>query len=97
MGAAFVSLKKEDDPYTVTLDRAIELYSEKKEKDANRLILDFGDIQILNGRWGPYISKGKENYKIPKGTDPKTLTLDEIENIITNSVDKPKKKFTKKK
>ena len=97
VGPTFVSLKKEDDPYTITLNRALELYELKMEADANRLIQDFGDIQVLNGRWGPYISKGKENYKIPKGTDAKTLTLDEIENIITNSVDKPKKKFPKKK
>ncbi len=97
VGSTFVSLKKEDDPYTITLDRAKELYSEKLEKDANRLILDFGEIQVLNGRWGPYISKGKENYKIPKNTDAKSLTLQEIEDIITNSADKPKRKFPKKK
>jgi DNA topoisomerase-1 len=84
-GSTFVSLKKEDDPYTVTLARAVELYQEKLESIANRTIQDFGDIQVLNGRFGAYIKKGSNNYKIPKGTDPRSISLDEINNIIENT------------
>ncbi|MCB9033169.1 MAG: type I DNA topoisomerase [Chitinophagales bacterium] len=94
-GSTFVSLKKEDDPYTVTLDRAIELYHEKLESIAKRTIHDFGDIQVLNGRWGAFIKKGKENYKIPKGTDAYKMTMEEVMNIIENSAVAPKAKAKK--
>jgi DNA topoisomerase-1 len=74
----FVSIKG-DDPYTITLERALELIAEKKIADANRLILDFPDagIQVLNGRYGPYITNKLKNAKIPKDKVPKELTLDE--------------------
>ena len=82
-GTKSVSLK-EDDPYTVTLERALEVIRLKKESDANRLILDFPDdgIQVLNGRYGPYITDKKKNAKIPKDRDPKTLTLEECKALI---------------
>jgi DNA topoisomerase-1 len=77
-GAKYVSLKPPDDPYTVTLERALEVIRLKKEADANRIILDFGvdNIQVLNGRYGPYITDGKRNARIPKDTDPKSVTLE---------------------
>ena len=81
----FVSLKKEDDPYKIELDRAIELIEEKREKDRNKYIKSFdedADVQILNGRWGPYIAYKKKNYKIPKGKDAKELTYKECMEII---------------
>ncbi len=83
----YVSLKKDDDPYTVTLERAEELIREKKEIDANRIIQDFTDegIQVLNGRYGPYITDGSRNGKIPKDRDPKTLTLDECKRILESA------------
>ena len=70
-GSKYVSLK-EDDPYTVTHERALEVIRLKQEADANRLILDFPDdgIQVLNGRYGPYITDKKKNAKIPKDRDP---------------------------
>jgi DNA topoisomerase-1 len=79
----FVSLK-EDDPYTITLERALEVVAEKKLADANRIIREFPeqDIQVLNGRYGPYITNGKKNAKIPKDRDPKSLTLAECEELI---------------
>ena len=82
-GTKSVSLK-EDDPYTVSLERALEVIRLKKESDANRLILDFPDhgIQVLNGRYGPYITDKKKNAKIPKDRDPKTLTLEECKALI---------------
>jgi len=63
----FVSLK-EDDPYTVTLERALEIVAEKKIADANKLVKAFEgtEVQILNGRWGAYITDGNKNAKIPK-------------------------------
>jgi DNA topoisomerase-1 len=84
----FVSLKKEDDPYTVELNRCIELIQLKRKADAEKLIKEFSEdkeIKILNGRWGPYISKGKLNFKIPKGADPKKLKYNEVCEIINAS------------
>jgi DNA topoisomerase-1 len=82
-GSKYVSLK-EDDPYDVSLERALEVIRLKKEADANRTITDFGvdGIQVLNGRYGPYVTDGKKNAKIPKDRDPKTLTLEECRVLI---------------
>jgi DNA topoisomerase-1 len=79
----FVSIK-DDDPYTVEMPRALELIQAKEELDANRIILDFPEagIQVLNGRYGPYITDRVKNAKIPKGREPKTLTLDECKELI---------------
>lgn len=77
----FTSLTKEDDPYTVTLERSIELILAKREKDANKLIKAFEEnelVKILNGRWGPYIAYGKLNLKIPKGTEATSLSYEDI-------------------
>ena len=76
----FTSLKPEDDPYTIELEKAIELIIQKRELQASRLIKAFpeqSEITIVNGRFGPYISFGKSNVKIPKGTDPASLTLEQ--------------------
>ncbi|MEO8019475.1 MAG: DNA topoisomerase I [Pseudomonadota bacterium] len=83
-GAKYVSLKPPDDPYTVTLERALEVIRLKKEADANRIIQDFGvdDIQVLNGRYGPYITDGKRNARIPKDTDPKAVTLELCRELL---------------
>jgi DNA topoisomerase-1 len=79
----FVSIKG-DDPYTIELERALQLIAEKKIADANRLILDFPDagIQVLNGRYGPYITNKLKNAKIPKDKVPKELTLEECQALI---------------
>ena len=79
----FYSLKKgKDDPYSITKERALEIIMEKKENDKRKVINDFGDIRILNGKYGPYISSNKNNYRIPKGTDPAKLTKEDCEKII---------------
>ena len=82
----FYSLVKGiDDPYTIVLERAIELIESKREKDKNKIINTFeheGTLQVLNGRWGPYISYNKENFKIPKGKEPKDLTLEDCLAVI---------------
>lgn len=82
----FASIPKEEDPYTITLERAIELIEAKQSSNQSRIIQNFESegIQVLNGRFGPYISYNKKNYKIPKDKDPKSLTLDEIIAIIGN-------------
>lgn len=85
---SFYSLGKADDPMTVTQDRAIEVILEKRDKDAKKLIKEFAEdaqMKILNGRWGPYIAVGKENYKIPKGTEPASLTFEQVKKIIEES------------
>ncbi len=84
----FVSLKKEDDPYTITHDRAIELIEEKRRVQAERIIKTFDadkEVQVLNGRWGPYIAVKDKNVKIPKDKDPKSLTLEEIYELAANA------------
>ncbi|HXR90809.1 MAG TPA: topoisomerase C-terminal repeat-containing protein, partial [Steroidobacteraceae bacterium] len=85
-GSKYVSLK-EDDPYTVTHERALEVIRAKIEADANRIINDFGTdgIQVLNGRYGPYVTDGKKNAKIPKGREPKSLTLEECRELIAQA------------
>jgi DNA topoisomerase-1 len=82
-GSKYASLK-EDDPYTVTLERAQEVIRLKKEADANRIIQDFPEagIQVLNGRYGPYITDKKKNAKIPKEREPKALTLEECQALL---------------
>ena len=101
-GKSFVSLKKEDDPMTVTMDRAIELIEEKKVSDANKMIKVFAenpDVQLLNGRYGAYLKIGKDNYKLPKGTEAEKLTLEECLKIAESqpSTSKGKKKVVAKK
>ncbi len=95
-GKTFVSLKADqgDDPMTVTLERAIELIEEKKKADANSKIAVFedGNVQVLIGRYGPYIKIGKKNFKIPKGTEPKELTLEDCHRIAEEQAAKKKKK-----
>jgi DNA topoisomerase-1 len=86
----YASLKKEDDPYTVTLERALAIIREKREIEANRIIKEFPEsgIQVLNGRYGPYITDGAKNGKIPKDRDPKSLTLDECKALIAAAPEK---------
>jgi DNA topoisomerase-1 len=80
----FVSLKPPDDPYTIELARALELIEQKKIADANKLIQDFGvdNIKVLNGRYGPYITDGKRNARIPKDSDPKAMTLELARELL---------------
>lgn len=85
-GRKFVSLG-DDDPFTVTLERALELIEEKKKADANRLIREFEDagIRILNGRYGPYITDGKKNARIPKDREPDSLSLEECREALAKA------------
>lgn len=95
----FTSMPKTDDPYSITFERAVELIVAKRESDANKLIKDFAgeEIQIVNGRFGPYIKAGKKNVKIPKGQEPLSLSLSECKKLIEEAPDKPSRFARKKK
>ena len=98
--SSFYSLAKTDDPLSVNEERAIEIILNKRKADAEKVISRFGgdpEIQVLNGRFGPYITKGKENFKIPKDMDAKLLTLAQCEAIIADEANKPKTVKKKKK
>jgi DNA topoisomerase-1 len=88
-GNKFVSLK-EDDPYTINLERALELISQKQQLDANRVIREFkdSDIRVLNGRYGPYVTNGAKNAKIPKDKEPAKLSLEDCRQLIAQAPDK---------
>ncbi len=101
----FVSINKEYqdkgiDPYNITFEQAMELVKAKKEFDANKYIKDFPgtDIEVLNGRWGPYITDGLKNAKIPKDKEPTSLTQKECEELLAAApFRRGKKKAAKKK
>ncbi|MDD2589264.1 MAG: type I DNA topoisomerase [Fermentimonas sp.] len=96
----FVSLPKDVDPLEIQLDEAVELIKEKEKKDKEKIIKVFEeepDMQVLNGRYGPYIKHQKSNYKIPKNTDPKELTLEDCKKIIEDSTADSKTKGSKTK
>jgi DNA topoisomerase-1 len=103
-GSKFVSLRDED-PHTVTLSRALELIAAKKQADLDRILLTFEgtDVQILKGRWGPFISDGKKNARMPKDREPDSMTLEECLAALEAAPDKrtrgkaAKKKTAKKK
>ncbi|ANO49890.1 DNA topoisomerase I [Woeseia oceani] len=97
-GDKFVSIKGDDDPYTIELPRALELIEEKKRIDAERLILDFEEegIQVLNGRYGPYITDKKKNARVPKDREPKTLTLDECKELLAAAPERGRRGKKKK-
>ena len=97
VGKLFVSIKPED-PHTITLEKARELYAAKLQAEAEKNIADFGDgVKILNGRFGPYITDGSKNAKIPKGTDPKTITHEKALELLSKTATKPTRKRTTKK
>ena len=82
-GSTYASLGKEDDPYTIELERAKTLMQEKLELLRNRVIQDFDNgIQVLNGRYGPYITDGDKNARIPKDKEPKALTEAECRELL---------------
>jgi DNA topoisomerase-1 len=97
--SSFVSLKKGvDDPYTVQLDRAIELIRERREKISNSLLKTFAEdpeIKIIEGRWGPYIAFKKQNFKLRKGIKVEEITYQFCKEQIEAELKKPKQKKTK--
>ncbi len=82
----FYSLKKGvDDPYSVTVERAAAIIKEKGENDKKKVMKDFGEILLLNGRYGPYLSKDKKNYRLSKGIQADKLTKEDCIRIIKES------------
>jgi DNA topoisomerase-1 len=97
-GDKFVSLKI-DDPYTIDFPRALEVIEEKKIADAERTIRDFGvdNVQVLKGRFGPYITDGKRNAKIPKDREPTSLSLEECQALLAVAPLRGANRFGRKK
>ncbi|MBU0488223.1 MAG: type I DNA topoisomerase [Bacteroidetes bacterium] len=85
-GSLFFSIPKTDNPLEYTLNDAILLVEEKRKKDSERIIREFedSDVRVLKGRWGPYIAAAGKNYRLPKGTEPEKLGLEECQVIINN-------------
>ena len=83
VGKLFVSIKPHT-PFDITLDQALELIEEKKKAEKEKYIKTFEKegISVLNGRYGPYITDGKKNAKIPKDVEPKDITLDQAKDIL---------------
>lgn len=92
----FVSLKKDiDDPYTIDLETAIERIEEKREDDRNKVIAIYREdekIQVLNGRWGPYVTNGEKNVRVPKNVDAAKLTYSECLEMLDAQPDKDAKR-----
>ena len=104
MVRSMFSIKKDSglDPYTISLEEAMVLVAEKKKADAEKLINHWEEegIQVLNGRYGPYVTDGNKNVKIPKDTEPKSLSLEDCQKMIAEAPEKKwgrKKKAAKKK
>ncbi len=96
----FYSLAKTDNPSLVEYDRAVEIINEKRQKDLDNIILTFDedpDLRVMNGRFGPYISYKKSNYKIPKDTNPSTLSHKDCMAFMEDPKNAPKKKVVRKK
>ncbi|GAB3512227.1 DNA topoisomerase I [Pseudoxanthomonas daejeonensis] len=98
-GSVYASLKKEDDPFKIDLARAVFLIEEKEEIARNRIIKEFpgSEIQVLNGRFGPYLSDGKLNGKIPKDREPASLTLAEVQKLMEETGKPARRGFGAKK
>jgi DNA topoisomerase-1 len=97
VGKLFVSIK-DHDPREITETEARELYAAKLKAEAEKTIADWGNVKLLNGRYGPYITDGKVNAKIPKGTDPKDITEAQAKELIAAApAKKPRHRATKRK
>jgi DNA topoisomerase-1 len=87
-GNKFCSLEQDDDPMTITLEKAIELIKAKRAEDASRVIKTFEEnpeYQILKGKWGPYLKAGRKNIKLPKGKKAEDLTYEECVELVKNA------------
>jgi len=96
--SGFYSIPKTDNPLTINIERAIEIINEKIDKESKKLIKEFEenkDVKVLNGRWGAYIAIAKDNFKIPKGIKPESLTLEDCLRI-SKEPKKPAKKIFRK-
>lgn len=98
--SAFYSIPKAENPLSISVERAIEIIEEKRLKEKNKFIRVYDsepNIQVLNGPYGAYITDGEYNYKIPKGTEPTTLSLEDCKKIIADNEGKAKRPVRKSK
>jgi len=96
VGKLFVSIKPED-PHTISLEKARELYAAKLKTEAEKNIANFGDgVKVLNGRFGPYITDGKKNAKIPKDTDPKSITHEKALEMLAAAPETKRRAFRRR-
>jgi DNA topoisomerase-1 len=82
---AFTTIPKGHDPHSITLDEAMALIQEKKVRDASKILRSYSEdakLQVLSGRYGPYIVYDKKNYKLPKGTAPEGLSFEAAMAIV---------------
>ena len=96
----FYSLAKTDNPALLEYERAVDIINEKREKDLNNILRTFDedpDLRVLDGRYGPYISYKKSNFKLPKGTDLSSLTYQQCMALVEDPKNTPKKRVIKKK
>ena len=96
----FYSLAKTDNPALLDYERAVDIINEKREKDLNNILRTFDedpDLRVLDGRYGPYISYKKSNFKLPKGTDLSSLTYQQCMALVEDPKNTPKKRVIKKK
>jgi DNA topoisomerase I len=95
-GAKYASLKKDDDPYTIGLERALEIIRDKEALEASRTLREFPEagIRVLKGRFGPYVTDDGRRAGLPKGMDPATLSLEEARRLLDEA---PAKKGARKK
>jgi len=98
IGKAFTSIKT-DDPYTITLERALEVVKTTAENKGKTVLKEFAgsELKIMNGRYGPYITDGKKNLSVPKDMVPESLELAQCEEMLKNAPEKKKRFFRKKK
>jgi DNA topoisomerase-1 len=97
LGKTYASIPKGEEPLDVTLERAIEILDAKAMAEANKMIKEFSvDVQVLNGRYGPYIKAHGANVRIPKGKKAEELTLEECLQLYEEQKDKPKGKAPRK-
>ncbi len=92
----FVSIKPHD-PQSITLEEAMELYNAKIKSEAEKNISDFGDgVKVLNGRYGPYVTNGTKNAKIPKDTDPKSISHEQAKKMLEEAPAVKKRGFKRR-
>ena len=96
IGKLFVSIK-DHDPHDISLDDARALYAAKLQAEAEKHIANFGTVKVLNGRFGPYVTDGKKNAKVPKGTDPKSITAADAKKLLADAPAKARRVPRRKK
>lgn len=91
----FISIRGKASPFEITEAEARKIYTDKLAADAAKHVSQWGDIQVLNGRYGPYVTDGTKNAKIPKDTDPKSITEEQAKELLEKSPSRPRRRTTR--